>query len=129
MNKRFQRGLVVGKFSPLHRGHELVINRAFEECAEVVVLSYSKPEMPGCDAARRDQWFAALFPKARHLAVTDERLCEWVKSGEGPREMPANDAAETTHRKFCSFLCQHVLDPTERKGARSQTDVGPPGML
>ena len=102
----------MGKFSPLHRGHELVINRALEDCAEVVVLSYSKPEMPGCDAVRRDQWFAALFPQARHLAVTDERLCEWVKPGEERREAPANDAGETTHRRFCGFLCQHVLGVT-----------------
>src|SRR5262245_34051779 len=112
MSKRFQRGLVVGKFSPLHRGHELVINRALEDCAEVIVLSYSKPEMPGCDAVRRDQWFAALFPQARHLAVTDERLRQWLKPGEGPREMPANGEVETTHRKFCGFLCQHVLGVT-----------------
>jgi NadR type nicotinamide-nucleotide adenylyltransferase len=90
----------------------LVINRALGDCAEVIVLSYSKPEMSGCDAVRRDQWFAALFPQARHLAVTDERLCQWAKPGDGPREMPTNDADETTHRRFCSFLCQHVLGVT-----------------
>jgi HTH-type transcriptional regulator, transcriptional repressor of NAD biosynthesis genes len=90
----------------------LVINRALEDCAEVVVLSYSKPEMPGCDAVRRDQWFSALFPQARHLAVTEERLRQCVKPGEGPHEMPSNDAAGTTHRKFCGFLCQQVLGVT-----------------
>ena len=112
MSKRFQRGLVVGKFSPLHRGHELNINRALEECGEVVLLSYSKPEMPGCEAARRDQWLSAVFPNARHLVVTDERLRKRVKPGEGPLEVPANDADETTHRRFCGFLCQQVLGVT-----------------
>jgi HTH-type transcriptional repressor of NAD biosynthesis genes len=112
MSKRFQQGLVVGKFSPLHRGHELVISRALEECGEVFLLSYSKPEMPGCDATRRDQWMSAIFPTARHLAVTDERLRKWVKPGEGPLEVPANDANESTHRRFCGFLCQEIFGVT-----------------
>jgi HTH-type transcriptional repressor of NAD biosynthesis genes len=112
MNKRFQRGLVVGKFSPLHRGHEFIINRAQEECEEVFLISYSKPEMSGCEAARRDRWLSAIFPRARHLAVTDERLRQWVKPGEGALEVPANDADETTHRRFCGFLCQQVFGVT-----------------
>lgn len=112
MSKRFQRGLVVGKFSPLHRGHELIINRAQEDCDEVFLISYSKPEMPGCEAHRRDLWLSAIFPNARHLAVTDERLRQWVKPGEGPLEVPANDADERTHRRFCGFLCRQVFGVT-----------------
>lgn len=112
MSKRFRRGLVVGKFSPLHRGHELVINRAHEECEEVFVLSYSKPELPGCEAALREKWLTAIYPNARHLAVTDERLRQLIKLGEGPLEVPANDADDTTHRRFCGFLCQHVFGVT-----------------
>jgi len=112
MSKRFQRGLVVGKFSPLHRGHEWVIHQALDQCAEVLIISYSKPEMPGCDASRRDQWLATLFPETRRLVVTDERLRGWLKPGDGPTEVPDNDADETTHRRFCGFLCQRVLGVT-----------------
>ena len=112
MSKRFQRGLVVGKFSPLHRGHEFVINRALEECAEVFLISYSKPEMHGCEAVRREQWVSSIYPQVRHLAVTDERLREWVKPGQTPREVPANDADEKTHRRFCGILCQHIFGVT-----------------
>jgi HTH-type transcriptional regulator, transcriptional repressor of NAD biosynthesis genes len=112
MSKRFQRGLVVGKFSPLHRGHELIINRAREECDEVFLLSYSKPEMPGCEAIRRDRWLSAIFPDAHHRAVTDERLRRWIKPGDGPLEVPANDADETTHRRFCGFMCRQVFGVT-----------------
>jgi len=78
MNKRFQRGLVVGKFSPLHHGHEALILRALGECDEVFLISYSNPERPGCDAGRRDLWLSTLFPRIRHLAVTDERLRGWA---------------------------------------------------
>jgi HTH-type transcriptional regulator, transcriptional repressor of NAD biosynthesis genes len=109
MSKRFQRGLVVGKFSPLHRGHELVIQRAQETCEEVILISYSKPEMPGCDAIRREQWLAAVFPRTRRLVVTDDRLRQWIRPGEGPVELPANDTADVAHRRFCGFLCRHLL--------------------
>jgi nicotinamide riboside kinase len=112
MSRRFTRGLVVGKFSPLHRGHELLIRRALAECAEVVVLSYSKPEFPGCEAARREQWLAALFPETKRLVVTDERLREWTRPGAEFREVPANDLDDTTHRRFCGFLCREVLGVT-----------------
>jgi NadR type nicotinamide-nucleotide adenylyltransferase len=109
VSKRFKRGLVVGKFAPLHRGHELVVRRALAECEEVVIISYSKPEMPGCDAGRRDKWLATLFPETRRLVVTDERLRQWLNPGDGPAEIPANNADETLHRRFCGFLCQRVL--------------------
>ncbi len=109
MNKRFQHGLVVGKFSPLHRGHELVIRRAISECEQVSLLSYSQPELPGCEAARREQWVARLFPGVRHLAVNDARLREWVRGGDGPAEVPHNDAEAVVHRRFCAYLCRRIL--------------------
>ena len=112
MSKRFKRGLVVGKFSPLHRGHELIINRAIENCDEVVLVSYSKPEFPGCDAERRERWLAALFPQTRRLVVTDERLRDWSVTGDWVRTVPHNDADDLAHRRFCGFLCQQVLGVT-----------------
>lgn len=109
MSQRFQRGLVVGKFSPLHRGHELVIRRALAECAEVIVISYSKPEFSGCGADCREAWLARLFPDTRRLVVTDERLRQFTQPGDAFTAVPANDADESTHRRFCGFLCQQVL--------------------
>lgn len=88
-SRRFRRGLVVGKFAPLHRGHELVIRRAESECDEVVLLSYSKPEAPGCGPERRAEWLARLFPAARILVLA-----------EPATPLPANDADDLTHRRF-----------------------------
>ena len=88
--KPFECGLVLGKFSPLHRGHELVIRRAFEMCREVVIISYSKPELPGCEAATREKWLAELFPNARRLVVTEEWLRERFSGGIGFGQFPAN---------------------------------------
>ncbi len=47
MSERFRRGLVVGKFCPLHLGHELLINRARSQCDDLIVLSYTKPGFDG----------------------------------------------------------------------------------
>jgi NadR type nicotinamide-nucleotide adenylyltransferase len=111
MTKRFRRGLVVGKFAPLHRGHELVIRRAFSECEEVVILSYSRPEVPGCPPELRERWLATLFPEARRLVVSDDRAQMWSRSG-GPGAIPANDAPGAAHHDFCGFLCEDVLGVT-----------------
>src|SRR5262245_16421660 len=109
MAKRFQRGLVVGKFAPLHRGHEMVIRRALEACQEVVLISYSQPELPGCEPAHRERWLAALFPTTRRLVITDEILAARVGPGAAPREIPRNDANELDHRRFCAWLCLELL--------------------
>ncbi|HKS16157.1 MAG TPA: AAA family ATPase, partial [Planctomycetota bacterium] len=96
MTRKFGRGLIVGKFSPLHRGHEAIIATALESCDEVCLVSYANPELPGCDVARREQWVSELFPKVRHLAL-------------GPREVPPDDEDATTHRRFCGSLCLRKL--------------------
>jgi HTH-type transcriptional regulator, transcriptional repressor of NAD biosynthesis genes len=88
----------------------LLINRAMESCDEVVILSYSKPELSGCEAERRQQWLSALFPHARILVVTDERLRAWGKPDGS--EVPHNDAAEKTHRIFCGWCCREALGVT-----------------
>jgi len=107
--KPFQRGLVVGKFSPLHRGHELVIRRAFEMCREVLLISYSNPEMPGCEAERRERWLAQLFPQAHRLVVTDEWIRQRFPGRNGSATVPRNDAEDSVHRRFVGFLCTEGL--------------------
>lgn len=109
MSKRFQRGLVVGKFAPLHRGHELVIRRAFDACEEVVIISYCKPEFLGCHGERRHSWLAKLFPTARILVPTDAGLADLPAPGRVFLEVPTNEASGTTHSRFCGFLCTNIL--------------------
>lgn len=91
---KFRRGLVVGKFCPLHLGHECVIRRAVECCGEVFVLSYTNPEFPGCAPDKRRAWLAARFPQARSLVL------------EASDDLPPNDAEDTTHRHFTARICR-----------------------
>src|SRR5262249_1969100 len=108
--KLYQRGLVVGKLSPLHRGHELLIQRAFEMCEEVVLISYSNPEFPGCEAERRERWLAQLFTQATRLVISEKPFREQFPIG--PLTMPLNEAEESAHRRLVGFLCQKVLRVT-----------------
>jgi HTH-type transcriptional repressor of NAD biosynthesis genes len=103
MRARFRRGLVVGKLAPLHRGHELLIRTALEQCDELILLTYSKPELPGCGPQVRAGWLAALFPTVRALSLTDELL--------RPHNLtvPANDAADDEHRRLVGRVLAQVL--------------------
>jgi NadR type nicotinamide-nucleotide adenylyltransferase len=103
---RFKCGLVVGKFSPLHRGHELLVRRALDSCDEIVILSYSDPEFPGCDAQRRDRWLRECFPTARVLTLSEQSLGR----DEEFTKPPHNDAPADTHHDFCAFVCETRLE-------------------
>lgn len=106
MSARFRRGLVVGKFAPLHKGHELIIGRALADCDEVIVLSYSRPELPGCSPQNRALWLESRFPTVRRLVLSDELLRAWPV---GPREIPPNDAPAERHRRFVAEVCHLQL--------------------
>lgn len=105
MRKRFTRGLVVGKFAPLHLGHEHVIRRALADCHEVFVISYSKPEMPGCEPDKRAQWLAARFPQVRSLIVTEDLLRARLPGVS----LPHNEDEDLVHRQFVALLCRMFL--------------------
>lgn len=107
---RHRLGLVVGKFSPLHRGHEFLIESALAACERVVVLSYSNPELPRCGAAARRAWLRQRFPSVRSVVLDDAELARLCRvRGVVPREMPPNDAADHAQRAFVAWLCQQLL--------------------
>lgn len=110
MTAPFRHGLVVGKFSPLHRGHEFLIESARAACDRVTVLSYSKPEFPRCDAMSRRAWLANRAPEVRAV-VFDEQdlssLCR-IRGIEG-RAMPCNDAPDDVQRAFVAWVCLQLL--------------------
>ncbi len=107
MTRRFDCGLVVGKFAPLHRGHQLVIDTAVAQCREVVLLTYCNPEISGHGPELRERWLAELYPQALRLVVTNDRLAAWYP-GER-RVMPRDDADDETHREFMADLLRHVI--------------------
>jgi len=112
MSRRFRLGLVVGKFSPLHCGHEGLIRRAQSACDNLLIVSYSNPELAGYAADRRKAWLASQFPQARRLVVTDELLRETVPTDSEFTTVPENGASAATHRNFCGFLVETFVGTT-----------------
>lgn len=82
---RYSSGLVVGKFAPLHQGHQFLLEAAINECASVTVLVYANPDFPGMTSGTRAAWIRELYPQARVLV---------------PRNPPPNDADDWTQREF-----------------------------
>ena len=107
--KPFKRGLVVGKFSPLHKGHEYLIQSAFNQCIEVVVISYSRPEFPSCSANIREHWIKSVFNSAKVLCVDAATVESWRLENSWEFEMPKNDESDSLHRHFTYQLLAQKL--------------------
>lgn len=111
-HRHFNNGLVVGKFSPLHSGHELLISQAQTECENLYLISYSEPELPGCSRERREFWLRQRFPHVPMLVLdpTELQRTADIKGISNPPDIPDNDAPDNDHRHFCGWLCQHLFN-------------------
>lgn len=114
VSKPFCCGLVVGKFCPLHRGHETVIERALSTCDEVLIINYTQPEFEHCDRATRERWLTQGFPNATTLVIDNAhlaQLCQRLGFADAPT-LPHNDAPDDDHRLFVAWLCRFILGKT-----------------
>ncbi len=56
-------GFTIGKFAPLHKGHQLVIETALQEVDELYVVIYDT-NLTNISINTRANWIKALYPKA-----------------------------------------------------------------
>ena len=63
-------GLVLGKFAPLHRGHQLMIETALQEMDEVTVLIYHT-SLYHVPLAVRAGWIKKLYPSIHVIEAPD----------------------------------------------------------
>lgn len=71
------RGLIVGKFMPLHRGHQLLIESALSQVDDLSIVVYdSKPEgvYPSMPIEKRIQWIATLYPQVENIIARRDPL-------------------------------------------------------
>lgn len=55
-------GLTLGKFAPLHKGHQYMIETALQEMDEVYVLIYDTPVIP-IPLSIRAGWIREMYPR------------------------------------------------------------------
>jgi NadR type nicotinamide-nucleotide adenylyltransferase len=106
----FNTGLVVGKFCPLHRGHQRLLDAARRRCGRLMILSYTKPEFDGFRPEKRERWLAELYPDAITIVLDDARLADLCIARQlPPAPLPANDEGDDVHRRFVAWLLHTVL--------------------
>ncbi len=64
-------GLTLGKFAPLHRGHQLVIDTALAEMDRVTVIIYDAPETTPIPLNLRSGWLRNLYPQVNVIEAWD----------------------------------------------------------
>jgi HTH-type transcriptional regulator, transcriptional repressor of NAD biosynthesis genes len=91
-----RRGLVVGKFMPLHRGHQLVIETALAQTDELTVVVYDinvndwedfdmwnwAKRMP---ASKRANWITTLYPQIKNVLTMPDALPGDYKDHDDPK--------------------------------------------
>lgn len=64
-------GLTLGKFAPLHRGHQLMIETALAQVDHLIIMIYGCDELPLVSLAERVQWLQTLYPTVEVLPAPD----------------------------------------------------------
>ena len=107
-------GLVVGKFWPPHRGHQLLLETAAAQVAELLVLVYAHPDDPTHPAPERAAWLRELYrgddvaPGPR-IGVTLLRITALTTEADA---LPPDTADDHTHREFVrQWLASHGYHP------------------
>lgn len=83
------RGLTLGKFAPLHKGHQLLIETALAETDELVVVIYDAPETTPIPLTVRAGWLRRLYPAVRV-----------VEAWDGPTEVGDTPTIRHAHEQY-----------------------------
>lgn len=82
-------GLTLGKFAPLHKGHQLVIETALAEMDAVSIIIYDAPETTSIPLNIRSNWIKGLYPKVKVIEAWD-----------GPTEVGDTPEIKRKHEKY-----------------------------
>lgn len=82
-------GLTLGKFAPLHRGHQLVIEKSLAEMDHTIVLIYDMPELDVPPVQTRTRWLRQLYPTV-----------EVIEAWDGPTEVSLDPKITAKHDAY-----------------------------
>jgi HTH-type transcriptional repressor of NAD biosynthesis genes len=68
MEKKFKRGLVLGKFMPVHKGHLFLINTAIEQCENVFVMVCTSKFEP-INGLMRYLWVKMIYEDNKNVEI------------------------------------------------------------
>ena len=108
----------MGKFCPLHIGHELVIRTALNHCEKVIILSYTSEEFEGCDADTRENWIKNSLWESE-IKRTEVHVLDFVV-----KHTLKDNAPDDVHRHFCANYLLNFVQTTVQAVFTSE-DYGP----
>jgi HTH-type transcriptional repressor of NAD biosynthesis genes len=117
---KYRRGVVVGKFHPPHRGHQLLIETALEQCESVTVFVSARP-VDTIPADMRRAWLQEMHPAATVIVLDDpddERdVAVWAANtmqllGAAPDAVFTSENYGDAYAR--AMKCAHVLVDRER---------------
>lgn len=63
MKKEIGIGLTIGKFAPLHRGHQFLIENALNKVGKLIIMVYDCPNVTDIPLKVRTGWIKKLYPE------------------------------------------------------------------
>lgn len=64
-------GLTLGKYSPFHKGHQYLIEKAISEMDHVIVVIYNSPETTNIPLQIRADWIRTIYPTVEVIEAWD----------------------------------------------------------
>lgn len=87
--KEIKVGLTLGKFAPLHKGHQYMIETARREMDKVIAVIYDCPETINIPLAVRADWLRKLYPDI-----------EVIEAWDGPKETGYTKRIKKMHEDY-----------------------------
>lgn len=82
-------GLTLGKFAPLHKGHQLVIDTAIAEMDDLAIIIYDAPETTFVPLNVRSNWIRKIYPQVKVIEAWD-----------GPTEVGDTPEIKSKHEDY-----------------------------
>jgi NadR type nicotinamide-nucleotide adenylyltransferase len=105
-------GLTLGKYAPLHKGHQFVIETAISEMNKVVVMIYDSPEVTNIPLAVRTSWLRQLYPDVEVIEAWDNPsetgLTPEIKKMHEDYILKQLQSRTITHFYSSEFYGEHV---------------------
>jgi HTH-type transcriptional regulator, transcriptional repressor of NAD biosynthesis genes len=106
------RGLTLGKFAPLHKGHQHLIETALSEMDEVLAIIYDCPELTPVPLNVRANWIRSLYPAVTVLEAWDGPVevgdSQEIKKRHEDYVLKHLKPGEITHFYSSEFYGEHM---------------------
>lgn len=86
-------GLYLGKYAPLHKGHQYVIEAALKEVDELIVVVYDSPHVTDTPLCVRADWIRDIYSTVEVIEGTD-----------APTETGYTDHMKAIHEKYIADI-------------------------